>query len=415
MSTNRRRVVVTGMGLVTSVGIGVRASWKALLENVSGVGPITLYDASRHKVKIAGEVKNFDPGNYIDAKAATRMDRFTQMACVAAAEAVKDSGLDFTKEDTSRCGVLVGTGIGGITEIEEQKERLMAKGPDRVSPFLIPKLMANAAAAQVSILHRLRGPNYCIVTACAAGANSLGSALRTIQYGEADIMLSGGTEAAVTPLGMAGFANMGAMTARNDDPEGASRPFDKERNGFVLGEGAGIVVLEELEHAKARGARIYAEFSGYGLSGDGFHITAPCEDGDGGIRAMALCLKDANLQPQDIDYINAHGTSTPFNDKIETLSIKQVLGERARQIPVNSTKSMTGHTLGAAGGIEFVVTCLSIQEGLVHATKNLKTPDPDCDLDYVPVGPRKVSIRHALSNSLGFGGHNATLCVSRYA
>lgn len=415
MSTNRRRVVVTGMGLVTSVGIGLKATWSALLENVSGVGPITLYDASRHKVKIAGEVKNFDPGNYIDAKAATRMDRFTQMACVAAAEAVKDSGLDFTKEDTARCGVLVGTGIGGITEIEEQKERLMAKGPDRVSPFLVPKLMGNAAAATISILHRLRGPNYCIVTACAAGANSLGSALRTIQYGEADIMVSGGSEAAITPLGMAGFANMGAMTTRNDDPEGASRPFDKERNGFVLGEGAGIVILEELEHAKARGARIYAEFTGYALSGDGYHITAPCEDGDGGIRCMTQCIKDAGLQPTDIDYINAHGTSTPFNDKIETFSIKQVLGEHARKIPINSTKSMTGHTLGAAGGIEFVVSCLSVHEGLIHQTKNLKNPDPDCDLDYVPEGPRKVAIRHALSNSLGFGGHNATLCVSRYA
>ncbi len=414
MSTNRRRVVVTGLGLVTPVGMGVQASWNALLETTSGIGPITLYDASKHSVKIAGEVKNFEAGQHIDAKAAMRMDRFTQLACVAAAEAVKDSGLDFTKEDTSRIGVIVGTGIGGITEIEEQKERLMAKGPSRVSLFLVPKLMANAAPAQISILHKLRGPNYCIVTACAAAANSLGSALRTIQYGEADIMLSGGSEAAVTPLGMAGFANMGALSARNDDPQGASRPFDKERNGFVLGEGAGIVVLEELEHAKARGARIYAEFTGYGLSGDGYHITAPCEDGDGGIRAMTLALKDAGLKPEDIDYINAHGTSTPFNDKIETFAIKKVLGEHARKIPINSTKSMTGHTLGAAGGIEFVVTCLSICEGKIHATKNLKTPDPDCDLDYVPEGPRKISIRHALSNSLGFGGHNATLAVSRF-
>lgn len=414
MSTNRRRVVVTGLGLVTPVGIGVRTSWNALLEGVSGITSITLYDASRHSVKIAGEIKNFDPGDYIDAKAATRMDRFAQLACVAATEAIKDSGLDLAATDTARCGVIVGTGIGGITEIEEQKERLMGKGPDRVSPFLVPKLMANAAAAQISILHRLRGPNYCIVTACAAGANSLGSALRTIQYGEADVMVSGGSEAAVTPLGMAGFANMKALSARNDDPQGASRPFDKERNGFVLGEGAGIVVLEELEHAKRRGARIYAEFTGYGLSGDGHHITAPCEDGDGGIRAMTLAIKDAGLTPQDIDYINAHGTSTPFNDKIETYAIKQVLGDHARKIPINSTKSMTGHTLGAAGGIEFVVTCLSIYEGKIHATKNLKTPDPDCDLDYVPEGTRKIAIKHALSNSLGFGGHNATVCVSRY-
>ncbi len=414
MNPNRRRVVVTGLGLVTPVGIGVGPTWNALLEGQSGVAPITLYDASQHKVKIAGEVKDFDAGRYIDPKASTRMDRFTQLACVAGTEAIKDSGLDLAKEDTTRIGVIVGTGIGGITEIEEQKERLMAKGPSKVSPFLVPKLMGNAAAAQISILFKLRGPNYCIVTACAAGANSLGSALRTIQYGEADVVVSGGSEAAVTPLGMAGFANMGAFSTRNDDPQTASRPFDKDRDGFVLGEGAGVVVLEELERAKKRGAKIYAEFTGYGLSGDGHHITAPCEDGDGGVRAMTMAIKDAGLQPTDIDYVNAHGTSTPFNDKIETFAIKKVLGEHARKIPVNSTKSMMGHTLGAAGGIEFVVTCLSISEGRIHMTKNLKTPDPDCDLDYVPEGPRTVAIRHAISNSLGFGGHNATVCVSRY-
>src|ERR1043165_5378636 len=376
MSTNRRRVVVTGVGMVTPVGIGVKPTWHALLEGVSGIGPITLYDASRHSVKIAGEVKNFEAGQHIDAKAATRMDRFTQLACVAAAEAVKDSGLDLTRVDTARCGVLVGTGIGGITEIEEQKERLINKGPGRVSPFLVPKLMGNAAAAQISILHRLRGANYCIVTAVAAGANSLGSALRTIQYGEADVMVSGGSEAAVTPLGMAGFANMGALSTSNDDPEGASRPFDKNRNGFVLGEGAGIAVLEELEHARARGAHIYAEFTGYGLSGDGHHITAPCEDGDGGIRAMTMAIKDAGLKPEEIDYVNAHGTSTPFNDKIETFAIKKVLGGHAYKIPVNSTKSMTGHTLGAAGGIEFVTSCLSVAEDKVHQTFNYTPPAP---------------------------------------
>jgi 3-oxoacyl-[acyl-carrier-protein] synthase II len=273
--------------------------------------------------------------------------------------------------------------------------------------------MGNAAAAHVSILHKLRGPNYCIVTACAAGANSLGSALRTIQYGEADIMVAGGSEAAVTALGMAGFANMGALSKNNDNPQGASRPFDKERDGFVLGEGAGIAVLEELEHALKRDARIYAEFTGYGLSGDGHHITAPCENGDGGVRAMAGALKDARLRPEDIDYINAHGTSTPFNDKIETFAIKQVMGDRAKKIPVNSTKSMTGHTLGAAGGVEFVVMCLSVAEDKVHATLNYKTPDPDCDLDYVPGSPRDHKIRNAFSNSLGFGGHNATLLVSK--
>ena len=413
MNFARRRVVVTGLGAVTPVGLTARATWQALLSNTSGVALITLYDPSQHEVKIAAEVKNFVPEVAIEKREVRRLDRFSQLAVVAAAEAVSDSKLDFSKEDTARCGVIMGAGIGGITEIEEQKERLMAKGPGKVSPFLIPKLMANAAAAHVSIMHKLRGPNYCIVTACAAGANALGSALRTIQYGEADIMLAGGTEAAVTPLGMAGFCNMGALSKRNSDPEGASRPFDKDRDGFVMGEGAGVVVLEELEHALKRDAKIYAEFTGYGLSGDGYHITAPCENGDGGIRAIAGALKDANLNPDAIDYINAHGTSTPFNDKIETLAIKTVLGARAKQIPVNSTKSMTGHTLGAAGGIEFVVMCLSVAEDKVHATLNYKTPDPDCDLDYVPGSARDHKIRHAISNSLGFGGHNATLVASK--
>ena len=413
MSTARRRVVVTGLGAVTPLGLTVPELWNGLLNNKSGIARITLYDSSQHEVKIAGEVKNFLAENYIEKREVRRLDRFSQLAVAASREAIADSKLDFSKEDTARCGVLVGTGIGGITEIEEQKERLITKGPSKVSPFLIPKLMANAAAAHVSILYGLRGPNYCIVTACAAGANSLGSALRTIQYGEADIMVAGGTEAAVTALGMAGFANMGALSKRNDDPPGASRPFDKERDGFVLGEGAGIVVLEELEHALKRDARIYAEFTGYGLSGDGHHITAPCEDGDGGMRAMSGALKDAHLRPDDIDYINAHGTSTPFNDKIETLAIKKVLGDRAKKIPVNSTKSMTGHTLGAAGGVEFVVMCLSIAEDRIHATLNYKTPDPDCDLDYVPGSPRAHKVRNALSNSLGFGGHNATLIASK--
>ena len=401
------------MGAVTPLGLTVPELWNGLLSGKSGVGPITLYDASQHEVRIAGECKNFLPENYIEKREARRLDRFSQLAVAAAREAVSDSKLDFSKEDTSRCGVLIGTGIGGITEIEEQKERLMTKGPSKVSPFLIPKLMANAASAHVSILYHLRGPNYCIVTACAAGANSLGAALRTIQYGEADIMVAGGTEAAVTGLGMAGFANMGALSKNNENPQGASRPFDKDRDGFVLGEGAGVVILEELEHALKRDARIYAEFTGYGLSGDGHHITAPCEDGDGGIRAIAGALKDAHLRPDDIDYINAHGTSTPFNDKIETYAIKQVLGERARKIPVNSTKSMTGHTLGAAGGVEFVVMCMSVAEDKVHQTLNYTTPDPDCDLDYVPGSARAHKVRNALSNSLGFGGHNATLIASK--
>ncbi|MGD0090743.1 MAG: beta-ketoacyl-ACP synthase II [Planctomycetota bacterium] len=415
MSSGRRRVVVTGLGVLSPVGLNVRETWQNLLQGVSGIGPITLYDAGKHDVRIAGEVKNFAAENYIEKREARRLDRFAQLAVAAANEAIRDAQLDFSKEDTARCGVIIGTGIGGITEIEEQKERLLAKGPGKVSPFLIPKLMANAAAGQVAILHKLRGPNFCVVTACASGANALGSALRTIQYGEAEIMLSGGTEAAVTPLGMAGFANMGALSKRNAEPQRASRPFDKERDGFVLGEGAGIAVLEELEHARSRGARIYAEFSGYGLSGDGYHITAPCEDGDGGVRAMAGALRDASLNVDDVDYINAHGTSTPANDRIESRAINTLLGARAKKIPVNSTKSMTGHTLGAAGGIEFVVACLSVAEDKVHPTLNYETPDPDCDLDYVPGAARDWQVRHALSNSLGFGGHNATLVVSKLA
>ena len=413
MISGRRRVVVTGLGTVTPLGLTAPVTWQALLNNESGVGPITLYDCSRHEVKIAGEVKNFVPENHIEKRETRRLDRFSQFAVAAANEAVADSKLDFSKEDTTRCGVLIGTGIGGMIEFEEQKERLMTKGPGRVSPFLIFKMMANAASAQVSIIHKLRGPNYCIVTACAAGANALGSALRTIQYGEADIMLAGGAEATITGLTMAGFANMGALSLRNDDPKGASRPFDKERDGFVMAEGAGIVVLEELEHALKRDAKIYAEFSGYGMSGDGHHITAPCEDGDGGTRAIAAALADARLRPEDIDYVNAHGTSTPANDRIETLAIRRVLGDHAKKIPVNSTKSMMGHPLGAAGGIEFVVTCLSMRDDKVHATLNYTTPDPDCDLDYVPGSARTHKIRHALSNSLGFGGHNATLLLSK--
>jgi len=413
MSGQRRRVVVTGVGAVTPLAVGARASWEALLSGRSGIAPITLYDHSQHDVHIAGEVKNFDAGQHLDRREAKRMDRFTQLAMVAANEAIADARLDFAKEDTARVGVVVGTGIGGITEIEEQKERLMTKGPGRVSPFLIPKLMANAAAGQISIRHKLRGPNFCIVTACASGANSLEAALRLVQYGLCDLVISGGTEAAVTPLGMAGFANMGALSKRGGDPAKASRPFDKDRDGFVMGEGAGIVVLEEFEHAARRDARMYAELAGCGLSGDGFHITAPAEDGDGGIRSMLGALADAGLRAEDVDYINSHGTSTPFNDKVETLAIKKALGERAYRIAVNSTKSMTGHTLGAAGGIEAVVVALSIASDRVHPTINRETPDPDCDLDYVVEGARAMTVRAALSNSLGFGGHNATLAFKK--
>ena len=414
MAGLRRRVVVTGLGAVTPLGIGVRPTWEGLLRGQSGVGLISLYDHSKHEVHIAGEVKNWAPEQFMEKKAARHMDRFSQLAVAAASEAFSDSKLDFAKEDTARIGVVMGTGIGGITTIEEQKEILMARGPSRVTPFLIPRLMGNAAAGHISIMHKLRGPNFCVVTACAAGSNSLGSALRLIQYGEADVMLAGGTEAAITPLGMAGFANMGALSKRSGPPQAVSRPFDQERDGFVMGEGAGALVLEELQHALQRDARIYAEFSGYGLSGDGHHITAPCEDGDGGIRCMALALADAGLQPPDIDYINAHGTSTPFNDRVETLAIKKVFGERAAKLAVNSTKSMTGHTLGAAGGVEAVVAVLSVVEDQVHPTINLTHADPHCDLDYVTEGTRKMKVRAVLSNSLGFGGHNATLCFTKF-
>lgn len=412
MSDQRRRAIVTGVGAVTPLGVGAPALWEGLLAGRSGVATITLYDHSQHSVHIAGEVKQWDASAVV-GREARRMDRFAQFAMAAADEAITDARLDFTQEDTTRVGVVIGTGIGGIIEIEEQKERLMAKGPSRVSAFLIPKLMANAGAGQVAIKHKLRGPNFCVVTACASGANSLESALRLIQYGICDIVVAGGTEAAIAPLGMAGFANMGALSTRNDAPERASRPFDKARDGFVMGEGAGVVIIEELDHAIKRGAKMYAEFAGAGLSGDGYHITAPSEDGDGGIRAMEAALKDAGLKPTDVDYINAHGTSTPFNDKIESLAIRKTFGTHASKLAVNSTKSMTGHTLGAAGGIEAVVSALSIHHDRLHPTINRETPDPDCDLDYVPEGARQRPVNVALSNSLGFGGHNATLAFRK--
>ncbi|MCK6473345.1 MAG: beta-ketoacyl-ACP synthase II [Planctomycetes bacterium] len=413
MSTQRRRVVVTGLGAVTPIGLGMKPTWEALLAGKNGVGPITHFDHSQHEVHFACELKGFDPEKYVDKREARRMDPFAQYGVAAAKEALEDSKLDLTKEDTARIGCVFGTGMGGMVEFEEQKERLMTKGPGRVSPFMVPKMMPNGAAAHVSIQFGLRGPNFCVVTACAAGGNSLGSALRLIQYGEADMMVAGGAEAVVTPLTMAGFANMGALSKRNDEPQIASRPFDKERDGFVMGEGAGALVLEELEHALKRDARIYAEFVGYGLSADAHHITAPCADGNGGIRAIEGALKDAGLKPSDIDYVNAHGTSTPFNDKSETEAIKKVMGEHAYKIPVNSSKSMTGHLIGAAGAFEAAVTVMSIYEDKVHPTINLTVPDPECDLDYVKEGAREHKVRVGLSNSLGFGGHNAVVIFAK--
>lgn len=413
MAANRRRVVVTGLGAITPLGIGVQPSWAALLAGQSGAATITHYDHSRHGVHFACEVKNFAPEQFVEKREARRIDPFALFGVAAAKEAVADSKLDFSKEDTRRAGTVMGTGMGGMTEFEEQKERLMTKGPERVSPFLVPKMMPNAAAGYVSIFHGLRGPCFCTVTACASGANALGEALRLIQHGAADIMVAGGCEAVITPLTMAGFENMGAISKRNDNPAAASRPFDKDRDGFVMGEGAGVLVLEELEHALKRDARIYAEFVGYGMSGDAFHITSPCEDGDGGVRAMQDCLHDAGLRSDDVDYINAHGTSTAINDRVETLAIKKVFGDRAKRIAVNSTKSMTGHMIGAAGGLEAVVSVLSVAEDKVHRTLNYTTPDPELDLDYVPEGTRELKVRAAISNSLGFGGHNATLAFAK--
>ena len=412
MSDQRCRVVVTGLGVVTPLGVGVPVFWEGLLAGRSGVATIKQYDHTKHSVHIAGEVPDWNASEIL-GREARRMDRFTQFALAAADEAIADAKLEFSNADTSRVGVVLGTGIGGIIEIEEQKERLMAKGPDRVSAFLIPKLMANAGAGQIAIKHKLRGPNFCVVTACASGGNALESALRLIQQDLCDIVIAGGTEAAIAPLGMAGFANMGALSKRNDEPERASRPFDKDRDGFVMGEGAGVLVIEKLEHAVKRNAHMYVEFAGAGLSGDGYHITAPSEDGDGGIRAMTGALKDAGLKLTEIDYVNAHGTSTPFNDKVESLAIRKTFGEHANQLAVNSTKSMTGHTLGAAGGIEAVVCALSIHHDKLHPTINRDTPDPDCDLDYVTEGARSRSLNAVISNSLGFGGHNVSLAFRK--
>ncbi len=414
MAATKSRVVITGLGAVTPLGNDVGSTWDGLLNGRSGVAPITKFDVTRHSVKFGAELKNFTLDGIADPKDAKRMDPFAQYALRAAAEAVKDSGVDFQKLDRYRCGCILASGIGGLNELQEQHTKFVQKGPERISPFLIPKLMLNAAAGQVAIAYGLGGPNWAIASACASANHAMGTALRLIQYGDADLILTGGTEAALTYLAMAGFGNMGALSSRNDAPEKASRPFDKNRDGFVLGEGAGVLVFEKLEHAQARGARIYAEVLGIGNTDDAYHITSPDPEGTGGARAMQLALQDAGLRPEQVSYINAHGTSTPLNDKIETAAIKKALGEHARKIPINSTKSMTGHLLGAAAGVELVATVLSIRDGFVHPTANYETPDPDCDLDYVPGAKRAVQIQYAFSNSLGFGGHNSTLVVGRY-
>lgn len=410
----KRRVVITGMGAITPLGTGLSAFWEGLIAGRSGVSRITRFDPSQFSTQIAGEVRDFDPTAYIDRKDARRMDRFTQFAVAGARMAVEDAGLDDDAVDWERVGVLIGSGIGGIQTLEEQCRILWEKGPERVSPFFVPMMIPDMASGQVSIALGAKGHNACTVTACASGTNAIGDAFRVIQRGAADIMITGGTEAAVSPLSIAGFCSAKALSRRNDAPEAASRPFDKDRDGFVMGEGAGILVLEALDHALKRGARIYAEVVGYGCTGDAYHITAPAPEGEGARRAMEAALQDAGIPPEAVGYINAHGTSTEYNDKYETLAIKRVFGEAAYSIPISSTKSMTGHLLGAAGGVEAIAVALTLANGVIPPTINYETPDPECDLDYVPNKARVQQVDVALSNSFGFGGHNAVLVFRRY-
>jgi 3-oxoacyl-[acyl-carrier-protein] synthase II len=411
----KRRVVITGLGVVTALSCDVNDLFARLVAGESGIHRLKIIDTEKFKVRFGGDVWDWDPEKYPDAfldrKEIKRVDRFTQFAMVAGHQAVADAGLDFSREDSSRCGVILGSGIGGLHEIEEQMRRLMEKGPDRVSPFTVPKMMLNAAGGNLSIRYGLRGPNYAVATACASANNAIGDAFRSIQHGESDIMITGGSEAAITEMGLAGFQNMKALSTRNDAPERASRPFDADRDGFVLAEGCGIVIFEELEHARRRGARVYCEVLGYGASADAGHITQPDEHGTGAARAMSDALADGRLNPSDVGYICAHGTSTPLGDAAETAAIKRVFGEGARQISVSSIKSHLGHTLGACGGIALVVCVKSLELGVIPPTINLETPDPACDLDYTPNQPRERKYRVALNNSFGFGGHNACVAI----
>ena len=410
---DEKRIVITGIGIFSPIGKTLGEFWENCKNGVNGIAPMTQIDASRLDSRIAGEVKDFDPRNYLSFKDARRMDLFTQYASAAALQAIKDSGIDIEKEDNSRIGVLIGSGIGGLKTITQQHDVLREQGPSRVSPLLIPMLITNIASGYVSILLNAKGPNLSISTACATASHALGEATYIIKEGDADVMIAGGTEAAITELGVAGFCSMKALSTRNDQPEKASRPFDKERDGFVIGEGAGVMIVESYEHARKRGANIYCELKGYGATGDAYHITAPAPNGEGAVRSMQAALDNAGLNPEDIDYINAHGTSTQLNDKTETAAIKTVFGKNAYKIPISSTKSMIGHLLGAAGCVELAACCCSIQEKIIHPTINYEIPDPECDLDYVPNTAREVKVKNALSNSLGFGGHNATLIISK--
>jgi 3-oxoacyl-[acyl-carrier-protein] synthase II len=409
-----RRVVVTGVGAITPIGNDAAVFWENIKKGVSGIDKVTRFDASELKCQIAGEVKDFDVTKYIDKKEARRMDQYTQYALAAAMMAAEDAKLDMEKEDSWRVGVITGSGIGGIQTLEDQHSTMLDKGVGRVSPFFIPMMISNMGAAQIAIKFGMQGINENVVSACASGTNAIGDAFRHIQYGTNDVIIAGGAEAAITKLSFAGFCSMKALSNRNDDPATASRPFDKERDGFVMGEGAGFVVLEELEHAKKRGAHIICEMVGYGATDDAYHITSPIPGGKGGAKAMEFALKDAGIQPEQMDYINAHGTSTEYNDKFETAAIKSVFGDDTK-VAVSSTKSMTGHLLGAAGGIEAIVCARALEEGFIPATINYQNPDPECDLDIVPNKGRAQDITYAMSNSLGFGGHNATIVMKKYA
>ncbi|MDG4476399.1 beta-ketoacyl-ACP synthase II [Thiovibrio frasassiensis] len=409
-----RRVVVTGVGLVTPLGTGVEKTWSALCAGKSGIGPITRFDASEVGVNIAAEVKDFQVEDHIDKKVAKHLDLFVQYAVAAAGEALRNADLQITEENAPRIGSIMGCGLGGLPTIEKYHQVAMEKGTKRITPFFIPMVIPNMGAGQISIIYGTRGPNLCLTTACAAGTHAVGEAFRSIVNDECDVAITGGSESVICPLAVGGFHAMKALSTRNDQPEKASRPFDRDRDGFIISEGAGVLILEELEHALARGAKIYAEVAGYGLSSDGYHMAAPPEDGNGASRCMEMALKDAGMQPEDLDYINAHGTSTPLNDVVETRAIKTAFGDHAYKLAISSTKSMTGHMLGGAGGIEAVFTALAIKHQIAPPTMNLENPSPECDLDYVPNQARSMKIRAAMSNSFGFGGTNAVLIMKQY-
>lgn len=409
-----RRVVITGLGVVTPIGMGIDEYWESLISGKSGIGKIEKFDSSEFSSQIAGEVKNFDPREFFNPKSARRMDKSTQFALAAAIMAARDSGIDFSNYDPYKVGVVLGSGIGGMETLDKQFRTMLEKGPGRVSPLFIPMMISNILAGQVGIEFKIKGPNMVITTACASSTHALGTAYKLIRDGDADVMISGGAEAAITPLALAGFCSMRALSTRNDEPEKSSRPFDKNRDGFVMGEGAGILILEHIESAEKRGAKIYGEIVGFGMSADAYHITAPDPEGEGAAKSMEFALKNAGVSPSDIDYINAHGTSTPLNDKLETLAIKKIFGEYAYKVAISSNKSMLGHLLGGAGGVEAAATLLTIKNGIIPPTINYETPDPECDLDYVPNKARKQDVNMAISNSFGFGGHNATLVFKKY-